>query len=311
MSNISSVSSATGKPFHELAANLPMESVPAAPHRTSIHWTKTEWDAVASYLFINHKGLCLAPNGPKIAIKHIQEAQAHVLPPTRHRVGKIPMAPVRMHLAIPLSKLAVESALKRERKPIERKAEPAPVPELQPAPSMDASQQEALSAFLKTEPYSNVPALLGNLIEALTDMIANKVVTKLQGSPVEEVEHKEPELIRKHQPQPFLTKKRRVPKIVILGPMEIQTQVLKKQFPIFEITGVENYSANLKDLLKSCDKVMLMADKISHSTTQAVNKHANCGISVVRGGVTSLRHQLEIWSTQFRTDPKAFDQVGK
>jgi len=83
--------------------------------------------------------------------------------------------------------------------------------------------------------------------------------------------------------------------------------ILQKEYPQFELVGIESYTPNLKSVVQAADRVLIMTSKMSHPTEAAARKAAkNHDVTRVNGGLSAIRHQLNIWLSGFKEDASKF-----
>lgn len=89
----------------------------------------------------------------------------------------------------------------------------------------------------------------------------------------------------------------RPPKVAIVGALPQQGEMIKNSYPQLAVKVVDKNltSSALRDAVAGCDKVLAMIDFISHPMYHAVRKAAGDRFVYVNGGVSAVRHQLDVW----------------
>jgi hypothetical protein len=86
------------------------------------------------------------------------------------------------------------------------------------------------------------------------------------------------------------------PVIAIVGAMSAQSQDLAKEFPEFQIIGIQESTAtNIISKLQSAARVVGMTKFMRHGADGALLKHFGEKYCRVHGGVSAIKRQIQIW----------------
>jgi hypothetical protein len=87
------------------------------------------------------------------------------------------------------------------------------------------------------------------------------------------------------------------PRVGIVGALGQQIEAICSAFPQLRIKGVDKnlHGQSLKEAIVNCDRVIAMTDFINHSTSAICKKTLGERFTLVDGGVSSVRRQIDVW----------------
>ena len=87
-----------------------------------------------------------------------------------------------------------------------------------------------------------------------------------------------------------------LPVIGVYGPIPSQQQILKAAYPNLDLVFVEKDNGNrLASTFRSCVRIIGMTSHMNHGADGTLKKHFNGHYCRVTGGVTSIKHQIDVW----------------
>lgn len=95
------------------------------------------------------------------------------------------------------------------------------------------------------------------------------------------------------------------PKIVIIGMQGHQANDIQKEFQSFEIVHLLHGNDKIKDKVANAHKVLGIEAKLGNSAKMLRTMHGS-DFMMVKFSMTSIRHQLSVWETCYKEDPKYF-----
>lgn len=295
-----------------------------ATRPTKIFWTKLEWRTIATELLRLRPELKNDPELITLRPSDLQAAQ-QVLPRERQRHGLHDMRHNRLALQPAMRDLPATLAPSAP-------AVSAPPADLLPAPDNPLAAfttefeaacrplADLLTKYLATtltrELLTQGPALVTQLAPALASALAPLMTVAAQ--PGAEPPRSYPFLSQQRPAgntqagavaektakpaKPAEAPKAPKPVVGVVGMLPAQQRVLEAAFPEVKLLFVEHdQGGDVVKRLHSCNRVIGMIGFINHSTDGKLHKHFNEGrrdnprYTRVSGGVTSIKHQIDVW----------------
>lgn len=313
------------------------------PTTSRVFWKDDEWYAVAVELAYKDPSLVETLN----ALRPSDVFRAQRVLPTNRRRPQAGMltAKIRKELAPAFRRLRTEvNAIRRDAAQRDAEARSAAEAQRQAAEdaeraqAREAAEREAREALLAS-PEFMAQALGAVPLGALLDALGARIAASAQGIiesalinafaservrkamvinvTVDASERKPgsvalPAAAAMASGAPVEAAAKAKPKVGIIGALAQQGEAIKDAFPMLKIKAIDKNltGTDLRDAVQGCDRVIALADFISHSVAAVCTKALGDRYTRVHGGVSAVRHLLNMWIASGAFESGEFQSPG-